>query len=229
MTPQIRSLFLSICLFLAFSSVFAAPALQSGPLSQVKQLYKDGEFEKVRTQLEAFLKHSDASASREDRILAYKYLGVVYASKPDGTPQAEAYFFRLFDLAPAVQITELYVSSTVNDVFKKTRERFISETQSSGAVDEFGNPLVKGNSPKNEDGDAMVRATSKNATKDSLREPITKAPIRNTPNSQASLQTKKPKIWPWILGAAVVGGGVGVYLLTSQESQPDTSTITAGK
>lgn len=177
---------------------------------EVKQLYKEGEFEKVRVQLENFLKRADATATRDERILAYKYLGVVYASQSDGAPQAEAYFFRLLDLSPHVQLTELYVSSTVDGIFEKTKQRFVKEKQSSTMVDEFGHPI------------AATGTENKSEAKDS------KAPIRNTPRQNLQAEDKGIKIWPWVLGAAAVGGGIGLYVMTSDDKGTKKETIIAG-
>lgn len=202
------------CLILILSAFWPSPtsAASSGFSPQaIKQLYQEGEFEKVRTQLEAFLKRSDATASREERIMAYKYLGVVYAAKPEGTPQAEAYFFRLLDLSPNVQLTELYVSSAVNSVFEKTQQRFLKEKQSSTAIDEFGNPI--GSSP-------VTSAMAGGAN--------SKAPIPNAPRQQVQSETKGVKIWPWVLGAAVVGGGISLYVMTSGESDKKKEVVVPG-
>lgn len=215
--------------YLIFAVLTAAYSIQAAPgLSPktVKQLYKDGDFEKVRTQLEAFLKRSDATATHEERVLAYKYLGVVYASKPDGAPQAEAYFFRLFDLAPKVQITELYVSSSVNDLFQKTRERFLNEKQTSSSVDEFGNSIDDKSPGQGDQGDAMLRAAGKKPGTDTVVR--TKEPIRNTPRQSAISEKKGLTIWPWVLGAVVVGGGIGLYVMSSEEPEAKTDKLSAG-
>jgi tetratricopeptide (TPR) repeat protein len=199
-----------LTLLAIISHVHAAPGFSP---QSMKQLYKDGEFEKVRAQLESFLKRSDATASREDRILAYKYLGVVYASKQDGIPQAEAYFFRLFDLAPKVQLTELYVSSSVNDLFQKTRERFLSEKQTSSSIDEYGNPIENKNAGQVDPSDTVTK---------------TKEPNRNSPRQTAVTEKKGPSIWPWMLGAVVVGGGIGLYVMSSEEPDAKKEQIIAG-
>jgi tetratricopeptide (TPR) repeat protein len=228
-TPQTREkmqawpILLLLLALASASPLFAAPGLAP---QTVRQLYQDGEFEKVRTHLEAFLKRSDATASRDERILAYKYLGVVYASKPEGAPQAEAYFFRLLDLSPNVQLTELYVSSSVNSLFEKTQQRFLKEKQTSSAVDEYGYPIASRESNRNGQGDAMARAAEPKPIADGHTD--SKAPIRNTPRQNLQSDSKGPKIWPWVLGAAVVGGGIGLYVMTSGESDSKKETIING-
>jgi hypothetical protein len=179
-----------------------APAFPGTELdnAKIKTLYQDGEFEKVREELEDFLKQGNAEASREDRITAYKYLGVIYGSKPGGKPQSETYFFRLFDLAPRVNLNELYVSSSIDQIFRETRERFVAEKLSSSSVDEFGNPKVLADS----------KSSVQHQTKP--RQKVTEKPI---------------KVWPWVLGAAVIGGGISVYFLTSGAPSERQNTLEA--
>lgn len=216
MSKKPQSWFFLWCLALILAATWseAAPKL---PTQTVKQLYKDGEFEELQGKLEKFLKSSGTNASLEDRIVAYKYLGVVYASLPGGGPQAEAYFFRLLDLSPNVQLTELYVSSSINSLFEKTQERFLKEKKSSGAVDELGFPIKDKGDNQAGEADAMARLTLQKPPRDSTVH--SKAPIRNTPRQRIEAEKKGPLIWPWVVGAVVVGGGVGAYLLTS--NQPD--------
>ena len=216
--PEYSHFIWILALFCAYLPAFAGPKLDN---AKVKALYKDGEFEMIREELEIFLKSADSDASREDRITAYKYLGVVYGTKLGGKPQAETYFFRLLDLAPIVNLTELYVSSSVDQIFRDTRERFIAEKQSASAVDEFGNPKTV------VDAQAYPMARPKGKQTDSLARFATKTPIKNKPKAQPNLSDKKVKVWPWVLGAAVVGGGVGLYLMTSQATPEKNQTLVA--
>lgn len=111
--------------------------------STIKELYKEGEFPKIRTTLESFLKKSGASADVKEKIFAYKYLGVAYAVDPGGYALAETYFYQLLKLAPNTYLSDLYVSSTIQALFEKTKARFIKETAEENAFDEFGNPRTK--------------------------------------------------------------------------------------
>jgi hypothetical protein len=206
--------------FCAYLPAFSGAKLD---YARVKSLYKDGEFEVIREELERFLKNANSNASREDLITAYKYLGVVYGSKLGGKPQSETYFFRLLDLAPMVNLTELYVSSSVDQIFRDTRERFISEKQSSSAVDEYGNPKTAEDTKI----DPMAKAANKGKQADSLARLATKTPTKNTSQTQPRISEKKVKVWPWVLGAAVVGGGVGLYLMTSQSPPAESDTLVA--
>jgi len=209
-----------LLLFAAFLPTLGAPKLD---YTKVKTLYKEGEFEKVRDELETFLKKSDSQATREDKITAYKYLGVIYGSKPGGRPQSETYFFRLFDLSPKVNLAELYVSYSVDQIFRETRDRFFADKLSTHAVDEFGNPKENGEM----DGDQMVLAANNDKASDSLAPIEKKPPIKNEPKPKQQISGKKVKVWPWVLGAAVVGGGVGLYLMTSQTPPTENNRIPA--
>jgi hypothetical protein len=220
-TSAIPSHFIGLLLvFCAYLPAFSAIKLNS---AKIKTLYQEGEFEKVREDLEDFLKKTNSEGSREDRIIAYKYLGVIYGSKPGGKPQSETYFFRLFDLAPKVNLNELYVSSSIDQIFRDTRERFIAEKQSSSSVDEFGNAKIE----QNARGGPDVLAIPEEPKSDSLSGVKNKSPIKNTPNSRQNLTEKKTKVWPWILGAAVIGGGVGVYFMTSATTPEKHETLQA--
>ncbi len=216
--PEYSHFLWILVLFCAYMPAFSGPKLDN---AKVKAQYKDGEFETLRVELEHFLKSADSNANREDRITAYKYLGVVYGSKLGGKPQSETYFFRLLDLAPMANLTELYVSSSVDQIFRDTRERFITEKQLASAVDEYGNPKPAVNAQ------VTPMATTNIKQTDSLARFATKTPIKNTPKAQTNLSEKKVKVWPWVLGAAVVGGGVGLYLMTFKTSPEEKETLVA--
>ena len=110
------------------------------PFSKIKSHYREGEFEKIRVTLEDFLKKSGKTSAPKERIFAYKYLGVVYAAEPQGYPLAETYFYQLLKLAPNAHLSDMYVSTAIEDVFSRTQLRFRKENQDILEFDEFGNP-----------------------------------------------------------------------------------------
>src|SRR5690606_2642885 len=117
------------------------------PYAKIKDLYKEGEFEKIRGTLEGFLKKSGKDSEPKERIFAYKYLGVIYAAEPEGYPLAETYFYQMLKLAPNAHLSDLYVSSAIENVFTKTQVRFQKENRNNLEYDEFGNrrkPAEKG-------------------------------------------------------------------------------------
>jgi tetratricopeptide (TPR) repeat protein len=205
--------FLAAFLLLAGNSgIFAAEL----PYSKIKNLYNEGEFEKIRLTLDDFLKKSGKAAQPKEKIFAYKYLGVIYAAEPEGYPLAETYFYQMLTLAPNAHISDMYVSSTIENLFNKTQARFQRENRVNSEFDEFGNrraPLDTG----------MAVAPAK---RDST------IPIR--PRKTDSIPAQRPlphkertiSAWTWVLGGGVVLIAAGLYWYLSQEK--NESHVTDG-
>jgi hypothetical protein len=71
-------LFLSLLGMLCIAPAFATPLVNSHGHLQfpaVRQSYSDGDFDDLRKGLEAFLKRQNKTASRDELVVAYKYLG----------------------------------------------------------------------------------------------------------------------------------------------------------
>ena len=165
----------------------------------VKDLYKEGEFLKIRVTLEDFLKKSGKTASPKEKIFAYKYLGVAYAADPNGYALAETYFYQLLKLAPNAYLSDLYVSKPIESLFEKTKERFLKESRQENAFDEFGNPRAKSD-----------------LTEPSKRE---KEPEPIHPTSEKVKSERA--IWPWVVVGIGVGVGVGAYFWLSSPKTQD--------
>lgn len=205
---------ISISIFLLCSWSIGAPL----SYSNIKSLYKEGEFEKMKATLESFLKQSGNSAQTNDKIFAYKYLGVAYAAEPKWSPIAESYFFQLFELAPNAHISDMYVSSAVQALFEKTKERFEKENREITKYDEFGNPRVQ---PKPGKG-----ASDKPPRQDTLTSPVARKnpdPIpapRRQPDQEAEI-----RVWPWVLGGGAIAAAVGLWWYSSLEKSPKENVI----
>jgi tetratricopeptide (TPR) repeat protein len=100
---------------------------------KIKHLYQEGEFENVRVELENYLEICDETTEKEASAFAYKYLGVVYASKTDGVGQAKTYFENLLNLDPDAFLGDLYVSDRVNDLFNRIKVKHQSERTAKNA------------------------------------------------------------------------------------------------
>lgn len=187
------------------------------PFSRIKGLYKEGEFEKIRITLEDFLKKSGKTSAPKERIFAYKYLGVVYAAEPQGYPLAETYFYQLLKLAPNAHLSDMYVSSAIEDVFSRTQTRFRKENQDILEYDEFGNPRKK-------QGTDMDIAPAK---RDTTR-PIRPVKTDSLPPRQSSPQKKQSSMraWPWVLGGGMVVAVGGYFWYANQEKPKKAPTIT---
>jgi tetratricopeptide (TPR) repeat protein len=188
----------------------------------IKSLYKEGELDKIRITLEAFLKKNGPGAQTKDKIFAFKYLGVIYAAEPHGYPLAENYFYQLFKLAPNAHISDLYVSAPIQELFERSYELYRKELRDNLEFDEFGNPRtgkdsLKGVSPTPAEG---------TATKHQDANPI---PSQGTDTRKPPVKDHKLRTWPWISGAAVITlvGGYWWYSSQKKEAKPNIFKGTA--
>ena len=208
--------FLAVLVLLAGSVTSVAAELA---YAKIKNLYNEGEFEKIRISLEAFLKKSGKTSEPKERIFAYKYLGVIYAAEPHGYPLAETYFYQLLKLAPNAHLSDMYVSTAIEEVFTRTQVRFRKENQDNLEFDEFGNPR------KHQATDTGI-APAKGDTTRPIR------PVR--PVKTDSLPTRQParkkdasiRSWPWLLGGGLVLAAGGYYWYSNQEKPKKSPTIT---
>ncbi|MEO6096491.1 MAG: hypothetical protein ABIW76_12615 [Fibrobacteria bacterium] len=172
----------------------------------------------MKVTLETFLKQSGNTAQTNDKIFAYKYLGVAYAAEPISYPIAESYFFQLFELAPNAYISDLYVSSAVKSLFEKTKERFIRENLEIKEYDEFGNLRVHatpGNGPANNPPkkDTLIKPDARKHP-DPASNPG-KSPARNT----------KIRVWPWVLGISTIAAVGGFWWYSNQKKSSKENVI----
>src|SRR5690606_18686491 len=125
-----------------------------------------------------------------ERIFAYKYLGVIYAAEADGYPLAETYFYQMLKLAPNAHLSDLYVSSAIENVFTKTQIRFQKENRNNLEYDEFGNPRK----PAEKGADL---ATTKGEPSRPVRPLKTDS---DSPRKPSSEKQSSIRAWPWVLG-----------------------------
>ncbi len=89
----------------------------------VSEAYSDGDFDRVVSQLEADLA-APQGLSHSDSVFAYKYLSVVYCAYSKTKEKGKYYMFRLLELDPKAELTELFVSDEVDLAFAKVRREF---------------------------------------------------------------------------------------------------------
>lgn len=166
----------------------------------IHKAYTESEWEYLKTNLEGFLRtKGDANVPREDRIVAYKYLGVICAADSVSRPKAISYFNRLLDLSPAIEIVDLFPSEKVMDVFNATKREKESQAEYVKNHDQFGNPLQKDKAKKE------------------VTLPMPKPAVAKSDSKSSSW------LW-WTAGSAVaVGAAVGAFVLI--QSEPETKVI----
>jgi hypothetical protein len=217
---KLYPLFRPYLLVLAFVSVFAGPARAELPYAKIKGLYEEGEFEKIRTYLETFLRKADAHTQIKEKIFANKYLGVVYAADPQGAPIAQSYFMQMLELAPTAHISDLYVSNGVERIFLNTKERFLRERRDNAHFDEFGNPRDTTTSGTLPTQPKPAKPHSQGGEGQDQPRPET----AKTPKVAA-----KPRIWPWVVGAGLVAAAAGGYYILSTQPKGRNTVIDGGK
>jgi len=215
-------IFWLICLLLVSLSTAAPNFIRSDgglDMPQAKQAYKDGDFDKVRIGLESFLRQNK-NAAREERIFAYKYLGVVYATQENGKAHSETYFHQLLDLSPNVEVAEMYVSKSVEDFFHQIKKNHQQRISYNEKYDEFGNlnAAPGGKGASNKDGTAASKSSTATT---SSRSP---QPV----NRQQRVAAKRP-VWPWILAGGAVAVGVTVYIISQKGSETKTTVVDVSK
>jgi hypothetical protein len=165
----------------------------------IHKAYTESDWEQIKTNLEGVLrKQGDANVSREERILAYKYLGVICAADSTSRPKAISYFNRLLDLSPNIEIVDLFPSEKVTEIFNATKREKESQTQYMKNHDRFGNALTP---------------------QPSSRTQSLPMPARATPKAESSNW-----LW-WTAGSALaVGAAVSTYVMV--QSGTETKIVT---
>ncbi len=197
--------------------------LPDGRLDQaaIAKAYKESEWEMIISTLQGYLRSKDEDAiALNEKIYAFKYLGVIFGADSASRSKAESYFTRLVELSPTVEIVDLFPSKRVTDLFSEVKQDYQKRKQYTQQYDVYGHKTGDGSQ------DAMAHAASGNSqTRKELNQALPKA-NRETPKFEDG---NKTWVW-WTLGlAAAVGAGVGVYVLTSKEepAQDGGTTVDA--
>lgn len=142
MTARI-ALLLAILLFGASTSHASFGQLDNGQLDQkaLRTAYLDSEFNNVALVLESFLKANPPNALKVDRIFAFKYLGVIYASDSKQSARAEQNFNRLFELSPNIELIDMFVSPKIQLLFDNVKADLKKRQEYSSQYDELGMPI----------------------------------------------------------------------------------------
>lgn len=169
----------------------------------VHYMYMEGEFDKVQAALEHY-RHSVDSLSDPDRIVVYKYLGVIYSARPETRVKGEGYLFSLLQIVPTITLLDMYISDAVESIFKNVQERYKTvtrERQDSGAP----------------------------ATAAAAETPPTGS--RGAPRTPAARPARKGSAkWPYIAaaGAATAAAAVAFFVL-SGPAEPEREAYTLGR
>ncbi len=193
--PRSLTLIFLVAGIVLYKPVFA----EKGKLdmSSLQVDFREGELDIVKNLLESFLKNQVSTATRDEKIFAYKYLGVIYASNATSRKKAESYFNQLLPLAPNIELTDMFVSKEIQTVFDEVKRDYLHSQDYNSNFDSFGNPKWNGISSKG---------------------PQVENPEQNTAK-------RSPKSWLWWtagLSVAAVGTGVALWVMEPGSKDPGT-------
>lgn len=94
---------------------------------EINTLYFAGELSAVADRLLPLLE-SGQTFSKSDSIFIYKNLSVVMAADPATQKKGQAYMYKLFVLAPSVDIIDMFVSDTIYMMFQNVKKEYLTRT-----------------------------------------------------------------------------------------------------
>lgn len=163
----------------------------------LRKAYTEGEFEPVRQTLETFMKKHEQGATRDEKVFSHIYLGVIYAADSASGVRAEHHFNALLDLAPNIELVDMFIPPKIQHMFDRVKHDFIRAKEYGRKYDALGNPIAEGD-----------------AADASAKDP-----------KPAKLKKEKSGSY-WALAslgaAAAVGAGVGIYYLASTDGDVKT-------
>jgi hypothetical protein len=184
----------------------AASAPASKPLDQdaVKRFYNDGDFPPAINLLEDF-QHSRSRFARDESVMVYKYLGVMYSADQSTREKGKSYFYKLLAIDPQAKILDMYVSIVVQDIFKSTLDELM------------------GNMPIREGEGDSKSALASSQTTNASGSPGASGPAGS---GGAKVEERKSHRLYWWLGgiglAAGIAGGYYAYSALSEKKAEDT-------
>ncbi len=183
----------SVSVLILFTLVFSPRAQESTslPREKILQAYKGGDLDSVLV----YIKNGRAKPifrDREDSLLAFKCLGVIYAADPARREKGRYFFNLLLWMDPRATITDLYPGESVRQVFREVREEYL-ELHPQAAQPEAANSEIKP-PPAQDTAGVAPKAVS----------------------ARASVEPHKSShIWWWVAGGTVATAvaGTAVYFL----------------
>ena len=175
----------------------------------LRSAYQESDFENVSTTLESYLKRNAPEATREERIFAYKYLGVIHAhmgflhaGNHASKTRAESYFNQLVEIAPNIELVDMYAPANIQELFDRVKQEYRAKQEYRRRYDEFGNPIAP--------------------PSDSAVKHAAQPDRRKTPKVKAGAS----RTWVyWTLGAAAVGAGVGFYIWQGTRTRTEYTNV----
>lgn len=186
-------LFSMVMVWGAFAALAAEPFISAqGRLNMglLRKTYTEGDFEPVRETLETFMKKHEQGATRDEKVFAHIYLGVIYAADSASDVRAEHHFNALLALAPNVELVDMFIPPKIQHMFDRVKGDFIRAQEYGRKYDALGNPIA--------DNQAGL------PPQEEKKAPALKKEKRGSYWAIATLGT-----------AAAIGAGVGIYYMAA--------------
>ncbi len=169
--------------------------------------FREGELDVVKNLLESFLKNQGSTATRDEKIFAFKYLGVIYAANANGKEKAESYFNQLLPLAPNIELADMYVSKNIQALFDDVKREYLHTQDYATNFDAFGNP----------------KANAKTGV-------VVKTDKPKTESTSLQSGSGKSHTWMWWVGGiTLAAAGTGAIILATESgSTPSGKAFTGG-
>jgi hypothetical protein len=182
--------------FAAYVSAAASDAPPPLPKQHIENVYRNGDIDSVIFYLKQG-REKPMFLDKSDSVLAFKYLGIIYATDKDKREKGRYYFNQMLRLDPDASITELLPGESARSIYKEVREEFFE--------------LNPGLAHKPEGAPAPAAASAASAANAEEAKP---ALPPSTP-LQAPKPEVKPRrpinpVWWWVAGGAVVVGAAGL-------------------
>jgi hypothetical protein len=178
--------------------------------------YSEGNFDTVTGLLEGFLK-SKSSCSRADSVFLNKHLGVVYAANPNTREKGRYFFFRMLEIHPDADLSDMFVSEDIDALFTKAKLESAARRKSQ-KVDK--SDLVAA---------PWKNMEPKNGISDTLKRPVHVPTAKSSPGKSADPElnagnaSSHPLLWTVaVAGLAAAAAGAYFYFTGSVEDAPTT-------
>lgn len=167
------------------------------PKQRIEAVYRNGDIDSVIFYLKQG-REKPMFLDKSDSVLAFKYLGIIYATDKDKREKGRYYFNQMLRLDPGASITELLPGESARSIFKEVREEFF----------ELNPALV----PRADGVPVTIRTSP--APADDEPDPAALPPSTPLPAPSPAVKERKPisPVWWWLAGGAVVAGAAAVTI-----------------
>jgi hypothetical protein len=171
------------------------------PKQRIESVYRNGDIDSVIFYLKQG-REKPMFLDKSDSVLAFKYLGIIYATDKDRREKGRYYFNQMLRLDPGASITELLPGESARAIYKEVREEFFELNPGLARPSETA---AASREPASTAGQAPTSAAEDEEEHSALppSTPLT-APVK------AIKPARSHAVWWWVAGGAFVAGAAGI-------------------